>query len=207
MDANSTHSLPGINVDDALFRLGIDWNKYLGLLHKFANDIKTPMTELPGQLSQQDWEGARRHAMTISVECMKLCADDLRQQSKNLDQAVRTGSADAKDLWSRLESDLTQLLQAIAACDNPFEEADVQELLNSLYDYGEIETTLQQLESALASHDTSLAIELLNQWESLGIPPDLLEGFKQIKSLSGSSMFEEAASIANILKTGLPRTR
>jgi HPt (histidine-containing phosphotransfer) domain-containing protein len=202
---SSPNSLPGIDVDDALKRIGIDWNKYLGLLHRFAEAIRRPRAELRQSIEQQDFESARRLALTISVECMKLCADDLRQQARDLDQAIRNQSSDAATLAGKLEEDLSKLVNAITASDNPFEDADVQDLLGSLYDYGEIELTLLQLESALISHDANLTGDLLNQWERLGIPPELLEGFKQIKSLAAGNSFEDAAAIVNILKSGLPK--
>ena len=206
MKQHSAHSLPGIDVDDALTRTGIDWNKYLGLLHRFAETIKAPLAELRQSIGQQDFESARRQALTVSVECMKLCADDHRQRARDLDQAIRNHSPEVATLAARLEQELNRLVTAIKASDNPFEDADVQDLLGSLYDYGEIERTLLQLENALISHDANLAGELLNKWERLGIPPDLLEGFKQIKSLAAGNIFEEAAGIAGILKSGLPRT-
>jgi len=205
MDTTPSHSLPGIQVDDALSRLGIDWKQYLGLLHKFADDIQSPLAALRERIAQQDWEGARRHAMTLSIECMKLCADELRQRAKDLDQALRSQSPDSADLAARLADELELLLRAISACDNPFEDADVQELLGGLYDYDQIENTLLQLESALNANDANLAVALLRQWENIGIPPDLLEGFKQIKSLTQAAQFGDAAAIAGILSSGLPR--
>lgn len=200
------HSLPGINVDDALSRLGLDWNKYLGLLHRFTDEVKEPLAALQASVGQQDWEAARRHALTISVECMKLCADDLREKIRGLDTAIRSQAADVDGRTQELADDIARLNEAISGNDNPFEDAGVQELLGSIYNYKEIGETLWKLESALYGGDTNAAEELLTHWEHLGIPPDLLEGFKQIKSLTAAGSHDDAAAIASILKSGLPAT-
>jgi len=205
MEAIPSHNLPGIQVDDALARLGVGWQQYLGLLHRFADDIQAPLASLQERVAQQDWEGARGQAMTLSIECMQICADELRQQAKELDQALRSKSPNSAHLAARLAEGIERLLRAISACDNPFEDAGVQELLGGLYDYEQIEKTLLQLESALNSNEANRSAELLDQWEKIGIPPDLLEGFKQIKSLIQAAQFEDAAAIASILKSGLPR--
>jgi len=201
---DQSHSLPGINVDDALNRLGIDWNKYLGLLHRFTDDVKEPLAALQSSSDQQDWEAARHHALTISVECMKLCADQLREKIRGLDTAIRSQASDVNTRVEELAKDIADLSEAISSNDNPFEEAGVQELLGSIYNYQDIGETLWKLESALYAGNAHAADELLAHWEHLGIPPDLLEGFKQIKNLTAVGSLDDAAAIANILKSGLP---
>ncbi|MGB0581620.1 MAG: hypothetical protein ACPGVU_18130 [Limisphaerales bacterium] len=201
-----SHSLPGINVDDALSRLGIDWNKYLGLLHRFTDDVKEPLASLQSSVGQQDWEGARRHTLTISVECMKLCADELRDKIRGLDNAIRSQTDNVSTLAQALAADIARLNEAISSNDNPFEDAGVQEILGSIYNYKDIGETLWKLESALYAGNANAADELLAHWEHLGIPPDLLEGFKQIKSLTAVGSLDDAAAIASILKSGLPKT-
>lgn len=203
---DQTNSLPGINVDDALSRLDIDWNKYLGLLHRFTDDVKEPLAGLQTSIGQQDWETARRQALTISVECMRLCADELREKIRGLDAAIRSQSSDIGGLVQELAGDIAKLNEAISRNDNPFEDAGVQELLGSIYNYKDIGETLWKLESALYAGNANAADELLAHWEHLGIPPDLLEGFKQIKSLTAVGSLDDAAAIASILKSGLPKS-
>lgn len=204
MESPQPHPLPGIDVDDALKRLGIDWNQYVGLLHRFTEEVKEPIVELRNRMNRQDWEGARGQVLTISVACMRLCADKLRASAREVDRAIQDQSDTIAESADRLEEMVRELSDSIASSSNPFDDADVQEVIGNLYDYSAIGITLGQLESALLTRDARQTSVRLNEWEHLGIPPDLLEGFAQIKSLSGSGAFEDAAAIANILRNGLP---
>jgi len=203
MESPQPNALPGIDVDDALKRLGIEWKQLLGLLHRFTAEVEEPLVELRGCVNRQEWEGARRQVLTISVACMRLCADKLRACAREVDQAIRDHSDQTNNLTTLLEEMVNELSDSIASNSNPFEDADVQEIIGSLYNYTGIADTLSQLESALLTRDSRLISERLNEWEHLGIPPDMLEGFAQIKSLSGSGAFEDAAAITNILCSGL----
>lgn len=204
MESPQPHHLPGIDVDDALKRLGIDWNQYVGLLHRFTEEVKEPIVELRNRMNRQDWEGARGQVLTISVACMRLCADKLRASAREVDRAIQEQSDNIAESANRLEDMVKVLSDSIANSSNPFDDADVQEVIDTLYDYAAIGATLRHLESALLTRNNRQINERLNEWEHLGIPPDLLEGFAQIKSLSGSGALEDAAAITNILSNGLP---
>lgn len=204
MEPAHPHSLPGIDVNDALKRLNLDWKQYLGLLHRFVDEVKAPLLSLHDCTERKEWETARRHVLTISVSCMRLCADDLRTKAHELDQAIRNQESNVATLATELADQIGSLSDEITGKANPFDDADVQDLLGSLYDYDSIGVTLRQLESALLTKDNRAISARLEEWEHLGIPPDLLEGFAQIKSLSGSAAFEDAAAITNILYSGLP---
>ena len=123
MEPYQPHNLPGIDVDNALKRLGLDWKQYLGLLHRFAEDVKSSLRSLRDCVDRQEWENARRHALTISVASMKLCADNLRSKAHEVDQAIRNQASDASSVTEKLESQIQELADAISGSSNPFEDA------------------------------------------------------------------------------------
>jgi HPt (histidine-containing phosphotransfer) domain-containing protein len=91
--SSSAVTLPGIDVDGTLKRLGISRDSYFRMLGRFARGQRKAIDDLRSSLASGDHNAARRHAHSIAGAAGNLGVDSLHEQSKALEMALKEGEA------------------------------------------------------------------------------------------------------------------
>ena len=108
-------TLAGINVADALGRLGLDYETLQRMLVRFADGQGSTFAALRAAVGSGDSAAAAKHAHAIAGAAGNLGADDLRTAAKALERAGRDGRKDLSQLLDDIEARAAIVFRSIDA--------------------------------------------------------------------------------------------
>ena len=161
--------LPGLDLVNAVKRMGGNWALLKRTLLLFANDFGNIATELDAQVKNEQWEDAERIVHSIKGLSLSIGAEQLHQRSVELEPHLKAHSTSNLDLFM---ASLSHTLASIATLDpEPLSAAQ--------------ETPPIDIEQ-LRPHIEALTMLL----ETSGfIPPDLIDNLKtQLKGVGASEI-------------------
>ena len=188
-------SLPGINVADALARLGLEFGSLRRMLIRFADGQGKTLDALRTAVAEADPDAAARHAHAIAGAAGNLGADALRAAAKALESAAREGHADLAELARTVDETALIVFRSVdslrekptplPATDTPAAAADATTLRASL----------QDLMTALEMGDPSASQAALSGWNAGSGSKAFAAGMARVRELVEGYEYEEAATI------------
>ena len=189
--------LPGVDIADAMNRLGLPWKSIKRMLLRFADGQPATLQDLRESMDAEDWEAARRHAHSIAGAGGNLSASELRKRAKALELAIKDKQGDYEKLFAEMNEELTRVLDGINAM-RPAEEAPVM-ANDQPIDTAALAETLEQLKTALDEGDMDAIETGLAGCAKLGVPTELRGDMAKIKSLADQYDYFTAAEVAERL--------
>ncbi|MCB1820665.1 MAG: PAS domain S-box protein, partial [Candidatus Competibacteraceae bacterium] len=111
-NAGSPFSMAGLDLAQAVMRLGGDWALLRRTLHNFARDFADSATALDEYLAQGRWLEARRLVHTIKGMALSIEAHPLHEIAEQFEQELEATQCRSK---ARFQAVLTETLAKIAA--------------------------------------------------------------------------------------------
>ena len=161
-------TLAGINVADALGRLGLDYGTLERMLVRFADGQGATFQALRAAVASGDSAAAAKHAHAIAGAAGNLGADDLYTAAKALERAGRDGRTDLSQLLDDVEARAAVVLRSI----DPLRKAGERVAA----DGGQAlvppaaRPILERLQVALSDFDLSAASSALADLEAVAMP-------------------------------------
>jgi PAS domain S-box-containing protein len=161
-------TLAGINVADALGRLGLDFGTLQRMLVRFADGQGTTFAALRAAVGSGDSAAAAKHAHAIAGAAGNLGADALRTAAKALERAGRDGRKDLSQLLDDIEARAAVVFRSIDTLRGTAkrESADRGQVLVP----PAARPILERLQLALGNFDLSGASSALADLEAVAMP-------------------------------------
>ncbi|HKQ47930.1 MAG TPA: response regulator [Phycisphaerae bacterium] len=191
--------LEGINVADALARLGLGFSSLKKMLLRFADGQGKTLEELRAAVAAGDSSAAARHAHAIAGAAGNLGADTLRVAAKALEQAGRDGRRDLEKLLGAVNEHAAIVFRSIDRLrdGSASPTAEATRPLDGL----KARAALERLSAALDQVDVSASGEALTDLTSLGAQTAWAGDVARLRELTDGYEFEEAAAaVATLLK-------
>ncbi|SCY87703.1 hybrid sensor histidine kinase/response regulator [Desulfoluna spongiiphila] len=120
-------TLPGLNLDEGIHRLGGSWDTYVRILKEFKTQYTPFFTEFRKLMAADDLEGAALSAHALKGVAGNISAGDLMLAAKTLETAIREGQKDRILERVRLvESSLAVVLESVGKIGNTSPKNDGQ---------------------------------------------------------------------------------
>jgi two-component system, sensor histidine kinase and response regulator len=195
--ANEIPTLQGIDIDDALQRLGLPWTSIKKMLLRFADGQPAIRAELRAAIDAEDWETARRHAHSIAGASGNLSANELRHSAKALENAIKDEQGDYEPLNAAMNAELETVLAAVATI-RPEPAAAAKN--DKPIDEPAIKAALETLKHGLGEYDMVAIEAAMQAVNAMGIPAELKAGIAGISRLvEDYDYFGAAAKVDKLL--------
>ncbi len=194
-------SVPGIDVQDGLRRLGLPWASLKRMLLRFAEAQPQTLRELRAALDQPDWEAARRHAHSIAGAAGNLSAIELRVRAKALEMAIMDQAGDYEPLYTAVAAELDWVLGSIRTlAPAPIAPASAPA---GPCDAAALAQALAALAESLESGDLDATQQHLVACEKAGVPTALADDFARVRKFADDYSFAEAGELVATLRKQL----
>jgi len=111
-------TLPGLNLDEGLNRLGGSWKSYIMILQEFKSQFTGFFTKFRKLLNADDLEAAGQCAHALKGVAGNIAAGDLMLAAKSLETAIRKGDKDhILERVSLVEASLSVVLTSVDRLD------------------------------------------------------------------------------------------
>ncbi len=188
-------TIPGIDIDDALQRLGLPWKSIKKMLIRFADGQPNTLKDLRDAMNAKDWEAARRHAHSIAGAGGNLSAIELRVRAKALEMAIKDQEGDLEQLYNHMDAELQCVLKAINTL-RP-EEDKKAAVADKPVDIDALKEALEQLRSRLGEGDMSEIETAMNAVNEMGIPQEVRKSIDKVGSLIQQYDYFTAADVTD----------
>ena len=195
--------IPGIRVAAVMERLSVTWPILRSRLLDFAEQHEGALTELRSALDAGDLVTARGWCGTLAAAGEDIGAEGLVDKLQTLERALRTGQQFYDHFCDEAEMEFDGLIKSIKRLPGTDEDDAIRDIVAGLYDFPALRSALGELQVALRKPDWEGADRSLEAVRRLGVPPDMLEGFRELEKLVVDRMLEDALDMAGILKLNL----
>ena len=154
-------------------------------------------------LDAGDHAEARRLAVEIGIAGSNFGADGLWKNARALESALRTGEQFFEHFYDALEMEFEGLVKSVRRLEDTGGINEVRDVIRSLYDFVGLRFAFGELQAALRKGDWPTADAALIRVRELGIPPDILEGFRELEKLVTDRSGPDALDMAGLLKQNL----
>ena len=196
-------SLPGIDVDGALARLGIGFDALQRMLIRFADGQSKTVADLRAAAESGDADAAARHAHAISGAAGNLGADTLREAAKALETAARAGDGDLAGLARRVEDLASVVFRSIETL-RPGAPAETAASLSPV-DPAALRQALAALRDALAAADPDASAAALGALAGMQLPDPVRAPLDRARTLADDYQFDDAVGEIDALAGRLTR--
>jgi signal transduction histidine kinase/DNA-binding response OmpR family regulator len=198
--SSSAVTLPGIDVDGTLKRLGISRDSYFRMLGRFARGQRKAIDDLRSSLASSDRNAARRHAHSIAGAAGNLGADSLHEQSKALEMALKEGEANVTRYLDAVLTETERVFVGIeqSSGQGPTGAQPEGDGAGLQLDPQKIVEVLGGLKKSLTACNldaASSAIEMLQT----SLPAGSQQNFQKLRELVEAYDFDEAEDMVNHL--------
>ena len=193
----SVLALPGLNIAGALARLGIGFDALQRMLIRFADGQAKTVSDLRAAVDAGDRDAAARHAHAIAGAAGNLGADTLREASKALEQAARSGAGGLPDLASRVEDLAAEAFRSIDTLRPKPENAPApaNEPAAAPVDAAALRRAVKTLQDALASGDPDATAGAFDTLAALALPQAVRDTLARARALADDYQFDDAADV------------
>jgi two-component system, sensor histidine kinase and response regulator len=194
--AEGIPTLAGIDVDDALQRLGLPWPSIRKMLLRFAEGQPAIRQDLRTALDQKDWEAARRHAHSIAGASGNLSVVELCEHAKALELGIQNQEGDLDALFATMDEELQKVLTAIKIL-RPAEAVESPPEAGKPIDKAALAAALEKLKAALDEGDMDAIETETANCAKLGVPAELRADLRKLNSLVEQYDYFTAAEVAD----------
>jgi signal transduction histidine kinase/CheY-like chemotaxis protein/ligand-binding sensor domain-containing protein/HPt (histidine-containing phosphotransfer) domain-containing protein len=199
----SAPALDGIDITDAMQRLGLDFETLRRMLVRFADGQAPTLGALRAAVASHDALEAARHAHAIAGAAGNLGVTALRDAAKALEQAARAGRPDVATLFVDVEQCAAVALRSIATLRNAVESVPA---VGSPLDMAGARAALERLQIALGDYELSATSEALADLTAVGVPPGAEADFTLLRDSVDRYDYDEAQTILARIVAELART-
>jgi two-component system, sensor histidine kinase and response regulator len=198
-------ALEGINVEDTLDRLGLEFASLRRMLIRFADGQSKTFDDLRTAVAARDLTSVARHAHAIAGAAGNLGAEGLRGASKALEQSGRDGKGDLQELLRAVDEQAAIVFRSI---DGLRESAVMPSTVAAMpVSPTRLNDALTRLAKALGDFDPSLSNDALTELAAVGTTGPFADEFARLRTLVDDYQFDSAAAIAADLLRQLKATR
>jgi len=109
-ESNHPSSLPGLDVDEGLKRLGVSWDEYVGILGQYNDIYRNFIEDFSGIVKRNDFEAARLSAHSLKGAASNISAKNLGATALDLEDAcVDEDKEVILELLKKIEKDLAEV--------------------------------------------------------------------------------------------------
>ena len=197
--------LDGLDVSNALVRLGIGFDALQRLLIRFADGQPQALAALRAAADAGDADAAAKAAHAIAGAAGNLGADGLRDAAKALESAARAGARDLGDLARVVEERARIVVRSIGAL-RPASSApaasEPEPAAAAPLDPAVLRRALRVLQEALEHGDPDATSSAIDAVTALRLPGPVRASVERARTLADEYQFEEAgAAISALLAT------
>ncbi|MEW5902342.1 MAG: response regulator, partial [Acidobacteriota bacterium] len=186
-------SLEGINVREALERLGIGPQAYRNLLLGFWRDECSAAENMRRSLEQQDLSTLRRQAHSLAGASGSLSAPALGAAAKELELAAAEARIkDLPDLLIKVEQELSVVMNSISSLtedDQGLEPLKATAGVSASVKFEDLRSLLERLDRAVRDCDPAESRAIAQKLAAIPVPKDLGEDLRQIAGLVDQYQF------------------
>jgi HPt (histidine-containing phosphotransfer) domain-containing protein len=197
--------LAGLEVAEALARLGVDPASYVELLRRFGPQADRDLEVLAAAVSAHDAEGTRRLAHALAGAAANLGAARLQRAARALERAAASGGTDLGALAAEVAREGRTVLASVASltppAPGPGPEDDAS--LPATADTAALRSALHVLSGCLAEADLSGATAALAAARAAGTPAPLRPVMAQLAQRVKQYEFAEAGAVVGRLLAAL----
>jgi len=154
-------TLPGINIKDALKRVGGDSNLLSKLLKKFSVNHKNAVAEIESNIASGNRDRAIRLAHTLKGLSGTIGARRLHETAKVLEASIRAEETETGQFLDGLSKELSSVITGITAWDeNDRRNDDEPASAVSEMDMARVQLLLDEIEVLLEDDDTDAGRKL-----------------------------------------------
>ncbi|HAV61971.1 MAG TPA: hypothetical protein DCY13_06365, partial [Verrucomicrobiales bacterium] len=113
IDADGVPVLPGVDMRDAMNRLGLPAEAVQRMVIRFAGGLKRTLGELHAAIESEDRETAQRHAHSIAGAAGNLSADSLRRVAKTLELGLKFEQGNLKAMLADVEREMARIAEGV----------------------------------------------------------------------------------------------
>ncbi len=112
--AHYPSSLPGLDVEEGLKRLGVTWEQYVDVLEQYSAVYRNFVEDFSGIIEKNDFEAARLSAHSLKGAANNISAKNLGAAASDLENAcIDEDKEIIMSLLQRIEKDLAELGQSL----------------------------------------------------------------------------------------------
>ncbi len=158
-----SYSLPGLNMEDGLERLGGSWSRYVTILNEFCNTYENFPDEIRSFLDNNNLEAVRMQSHSLKGAAGNVSAEELQLTAKALEDSCKNSDSEsAYKILSALKDALLQVMKSSAEIQQQFiqtnnfsvEENDVKgDKKETISDYSTVIGFFHELNKNLSELD------------------------------------------------------
>jgi len=191
--AAATRELEGINVAEALNRLGLDFASLRRMLIRFADGQRKTLDDLGAAVTAGDAAAAARHAHAIAGAAGNLGADALRAAAKALEHAGREGRENLTSLFVAVREHAATVMRSIDSLRDSPTAAVVATA--TAFDPVRWRAALDRLAAALADFDPTASAAVLDELATIGAPDTMAADIARLRQMVDGYEYESAADV------------
>lgn len=193
--------LDGIDVQDALSRLGLKWKSIKKLMLKFADGQPKLLQELRDSMDAKDWETAQRNAHSIAGASGNLSAVELRKRAKALEHAFRDQEGDFEALFEHMCEERQKVLKSIETLREEKPKESTPKASTSI-NVKAFTSKLTEFKEILEGGDMDRIESTSADITQLGLPEKYQSNFAKVKELiENFDYFASAEEVEKVLKS------
>jgi HPt (histidine-containing phosphotransfer) domain-containing protein len=201
--------LPGVDMDDALRRLGLPRDSIERMLLQFRRSQAASLTQLRAAWEDADAEQARRLAHSLAGASGNLSMHELRRLAKTVELAVKVGHGNVDGMLAELDQEAARVFGGLDMLENLRREkesgapAASGESASMTARPGEIQAALEALVRQLDDGDLDSIQRAWKTVKDLRLPSVLLEPIAGLEALLAAFDHSAAARKARELAASL----
>jgi CheY-like chemotaxis protein/HPt (histidine-containing phosphotransfer) domain-containing protein len=192
-DAEAPSALEGIEVNETLSRLGLEFGSLRRMLIRFADGQRKTLEDLRSAVAVNDLPAAARHAHAIAGAAGNLGAEELRRAAKTLELAARDGTAEVQSLMGAVDEHATIVFRSIERLRAPAVDTAIEQL--EAVDNEKLSSALKRLAAALDAFDPSTSNEALGELARVATPAPVRSELARVRGLVEDYEFDAAAAV------------
>ena len=182
-------ALEGIEVEDTLARLGLEFGSLRRMLIRFADSQRQTFEDLRGAVAAGDSSAAARHAHAIAGAAGNLGAGELHRAAKKLELSARDGTGDLQSELRAVDEHATVVLRSIDTLRAPTKQSAIER--SETVAPEKLSGALERLAAALGTLDPSTSDAALTELEGMVAPRELA----RVRGLVEDYEFDAAAAV------------
>jgi signal transduction histidine kinase/CheY-like chemotaxis protein len=188
-------ALEGIDVEDTLRRLGLEFSSLRRMLIRFADGQGKTLDELRAAVAAHDPASAARQAHAIAGAAGNLGAEGLRAAAKALERAAREGTEDLQQLWRAVDERAAIVFRSIDSLRESPAASQAATVVATSISPLKLNDTLKRLAAALVDMDLSAVNDVLTELTGVVMPDPYADQLARVRELVDAYEFEPAAAI------------
>jgi two-component system sensor histidine kinase/response regulator len=189
-------TLEGIDVEGAVRRLGLSFERLKPLYLRFARGEPKMLEDLRASVRAGNSGDARRHAHSIAGAAATLGAEGLKQSAKALELAAKQDQPNLDGLLEDVLQHAGIVFRSIETLSEEVQTASPNDPPEAPEDLTKIKVVLSRLLVALADGDPASSNQALKELTRLSLSQSIRQQSSRLESLIDGFDFDEAREVA-----------